>query len=61
MLSSVRLSLDIDYDFLLDQANNHEALRGIMGVGKSDFTRGKIYKLQTLKDNVGLLDEATLR
>lgn len=61
VLGSVRLSLDIDYDFLLDQANNHEALRGIMGVGKSGFTRGKAYKLQTLKDNVGLLDEATLR
>ena len=61
VLSSVRLSLDIDYDFLLDLGNNHETLRGIMGVGKSDFTRGKTYKLQTLKDNVGLLDEAIIR
>ncbi len=61
VLSSVRLSLDIDYDFLLDQANDHETLRGIMGVAKSDFTRSKEYKLQTLKDNVGLLDEQTIR
>jgi len=61
VLSSVRLSLDIDYDFLLDLGNNHETLRGIMGVSKSDFTRGKAYKLQTLKDNVGLLDEAIIR
>lgn len=46
VLSSVRLSLNIDYDFLLDQANNHEMLRGIMGVGKSDYTSGRKYELQ---------------
>lgn len=61
VLSSVRLSLGIDYDFLLDQANNHESLRGIMGVGKSDYTTSKEYKIQTIKDNVGLLDEETIR
>ncbi len=61
VLSSVRLSLGIDYDFLLDQANDHETLRGIMGVGKSDFTAGKEYKIQTIKDNVALLDEETIR
>ena len=61
VLSSVRLSLDIDYDFLLDQANDHATLRGIMGVHPGDFTRGRQYHLQTLKDNVGLLDEQTIR
>jgi hypothetical protein len=61
VLSLVRLNLDIDYDFLLDQANNHIALRGILGVDRSDFKPGKEYKDQTLRDNVGLLDEQTLR
>lgn len=61
VLGSVRLSLDIDYDFLLDQANNHNELRGIMGVRPSDFTLGKTYKEQTLKDNVSLLDEDLLK
>jgi len=61
VLSLARLNLDIDYDFLLDLANNHESLRGIMGVNTSDFTRGKEYKDQTLRDNVSLLDEDTLR
>ena len=61
VLSLVRLNLDIDYDFLLDQANEHRALRGIMGVDRSDFKEGKEYREQTLRDNVGLLDEAILR
>ncbi len=29
VLAVVRLCLDVDYDFLLDQANNHNELRGI--------------------------------
>jgi len=62
VLATVRLSLDIDYDFLLDQANNHEKLRGILGVKASDFTReGKEYQYQTLVDNVSLLDEQTIQ
>lgn len=61
VLATVRLCLDIDYDFLLDQANNHNELRGILGVRPSDFTLGKTYKGQTLKDNVALLDEEVLR
>lgn len=61
VLSCVRLSLDIDYDFLIDLANNHVTLRGILGVSQSDLTGRKEYKLQTLKDNVGQLDEQTIR
>ncbi len=61
VLGVVRLSLDIDYDFLLDLANNHNELRGILGVQKSDYTQGKEYKMQTLKDNVSLLDEELIR
>ena len=61
VLSLVRLNLNIDYDFLLDQANNHHELRSIMGVGRSDFKIGKEYHEQTLRDNVSLLTEEILR
>ena len=61
VLSLVRLNLNIDYDFLLDHANEHLTLRGIMGVGRSDFKEGKEYHEQTLRDNVGLLTEEILR
>lgn len=61
VLGLVRLNLDVDYDFLHDQANEHETLRGILGVGRSDFTRGHQYKYQTLIDNVQLLDEDLIR
>lgn len=61
VLSLVRLNLDIDYDFLLDTANNHVNLRGILGIHQSDFKTGKIYNYQTLVDNVSLLDEETIK
>jgi len=61
VLASTRLNLDVDYDFLCDLANNHKSLRGILGVDRNDFQQGKQYNLQTLKDNVSLLDEATIR
>jgi len=61
VLGLVRHNLNIDYDFLLDQANEHGSLRGILGVYRSDFTRGHEYKYQTLVDNVSLLDEDIIR
>ncbi|MCP3891051.1 MAG: ISNCY family transposase [Desulfobulbaceae bacterium] len=61
VLGVVRLNLDIDYDFLLDMANNHQTLRGILGVGQSDYKPGKKYHLQTLKDNIGLLKAETIK
>jgi len=61
VLGSARLNLKLDNDFLLNLANHHEQLRGIMGVAKSDYTSGKVYKYQTVLDNVSLLDEETLR
>ena len=61
VMGVVRLGLDADYDRLEDLANNHKSFRGILGVEvESGFGVGKVYKLQTLKDNVSLLDEATL-
>jgi hypothetical protein len=61
VLASTRHNLEADYDSLLDMANNHKALRGILGVDRNDFSDGKEYELQTLKDNVSLLEEDLLR
>jgi IS5 family transposase len=62
VLGTMRLNLDIDYDFLHDTANHHLAVRGILGVHTNQlFEDGKYYELQTLKDNVALLDEQTLQ
>ena len=62
VLGTMRLNLDIDYDFLHDQANHHLTVRGILGVyTKQVFGEGKYYELQTIKDNVALLDELTLQ
>jgi len=61
VLGIVRLNLDIDYDFLVDQANNHDELRGILGVRSNHvFKQKKIYKPQTIIDNVHLLEEQTI-
>jgi len=56
-----KLCLNADFDQLHDLANNHRELRGILGVQTSDFKIGKAYNLQTLKDNVQLLDESTIK
>ena len=62
VLGCVRLNLNINYDFLQDQANNHLMLRGILGVRtKEIFKDGYLYPLSTLKENVRLLDEETLQ
>ncbi len=60
VLATVRLCLDVNYDFLLDLANEHVALRSILGVQTTDFSPGKEYKYQTIVDNISLLDEQTL-
>ena len=59
VLGSIRLALNIDYDELHDLSNHHQKLREILGVGTSDFKNHKEYPLNTIKDNVRLLD-ATL-
>jgi len=56
VLGTMRLNLDIDYDNLQDLTNNHEKVRGMLGVdSKKVFSSGKYYAMQTLKDNVRLL------
>ncbi|MDH3347124.1 MAG: ISNCY family transposase [Desulfobulbaceae bacterium] len=49
----LRLNLNCDYDRLCELANNHITIRQMLGHGPFDFSY--VYKLQTLKDNVGLL------
>jgi len=62
VLGSVRLNLNIDYDMLQDLANNHKTLRGILGVEtKLVFGKEHKYHLTTIKENVGLLDDSTLK
>jgi hypothetical protein len=62
VLGAVRLNLDTNYDMLQDLANNHIELRQILGVYKQVYMdQGIEYKLSTLKQNVRLLDEETLR
>ena len=60
VLGVVRLSGNMDFDRLHDLSNEHNSLRGILGIQKSDYSRGKNYSLQTVKDNVQLLDEETI-
>lgn len=60
VLGTVKLNLNIDYDELHDLTNQHNALRGILGIQRSDFREGQKYSLQSLKDNVRLLDEQTI-
>lgn len=63
VLGVVRLSLNVDYDRLHYMSNYDEKLRGILGVNgiSGDWKIRKEYKLQTIKDNVCLLDEATIK
>lgn len=62
VLGTVRLNLNIDYDRLHDLSNNHQSLRGLMGVETTKvFEDGKYYELQNIKDNLKLLDEETMQ
>jgi hypothetical protein len=60
VLAQARLCLNTDYDRLHYLANNDILLRQMLGVHDGIF-RGRNFELQTLKDNVQLLDEETLR
>lgn len=62
VLGTMRLNLDTDYDTVYDLANHHQVVRGMLGVHtRQVFGEGKYYPLQTLKDNIALLDEATIK
>ncbi|MEM6698242.1 MAG: ISNCY family transposase, partial [Bacteroidota bacterium] len=57
VLGVVRLTENMDYDRLHDLANEHHALSGILGIQRNDYTSGKEYHLQSMKDNVRLLSD----
>ncbi len=52
VLGTLRLSINCDYDRLLELANEHGTLRQMLGHGPYDEHR---YRLQTVCDNVALL------
>lgn len=64
VLGVVRHALKADYDRLHDLANEHRKLREVMGIAPRaafmSVAEQKRYSLQTIKDNVGLLDESVL-
>ena len=59
VLSVVRLGLDANYDRLEDFANHHKLIRQILWV-ETELGEGKRYSMQSIKDNVSLLDEETI-
>jgi hypothetical protein len=59
VLAVVRLCLDTNYDRLHLLANYDKLLRSILGV-ETTFGEAKQYSLQSIKDNIGLLDEQTI-
>ena len=60
VLAGARLCLNADYDHLHYRANYDNLLRQILGV-HDGIIRGRDFDMQTIKDNVSLLDDATLR
>ena len=62
VLGIVRLGLEANYDRLEDLANHHSLIRQFLGVPAAPFgTDDRRFGHQTLRDNVALLDEDTLR
>jgi hypothetical protein len=60
VLAGARLCLNTDYDRLHYLSNNDNLLRQILGV-HDGIIRGREFDMQTIKDNVQLLDDHTLR
>jgi len=58
VLGTIRLDCNLDYDKLMELANEHRSIRIIMGHEENDFS--KRYALQTIKDNVPLLTPSML-
>ncbi len=58
VLATLRVNLNWDYDRLLEMANQHRTIRQMLGHGL--FDDDYEYKLQTIKDNVELIDEASI-
>ena len=61
VLSQVRLCLNISYDDLHHIANNDHLIRQIVGVEKGLMQERYEFEYQNIVDNVGLLDDETVR
>jgi len=59
VLAVIRLTVDIDYDWLEDHANNHKLVRGILGADRFGSC-GRNYPRQTIIDNVSHLDDSLI-
>ena len=55
VFGAVRLGCNWNYDKLHDMANNHSAIRKMLGHGSDDWEKPYEYNIQTLKDNVMLI------
>jgi hypothetical protein len=61
VLAVCRLTLNANYDRMHDMANHHSLIRSIMQVSTNSFTgEDPSYGLQTIKENLMLLDEETI-
>jgi hypothetical protein len=60
VLAVVRLALDCDYDRLELIANHDSLVRAILGVHDEFGKPKKTFSFKTIRNNVALLDEATL-
>ncbi len=58
VLGSLLVGLNADYDRVLELANQHNALREMLGLGC--FDSDKRYRLHTLKDYIKLLTPAIM-
>jgi IS5 family transposase len=58
VLAAVRLGCNLDYDKLQDLAEQHRALRHIMGIG--DWQRGDDFSARRIGDNICLLKPQTI-
>ncbi len=59
VFGTVRLARDIDYDHLETLVNDSKLVRAMVGAER--FGEDKYYPMQTLKDNVSLLDAEMLK
>ena len=58
VLAAIRLGCNLDYDKLQDLAEQHRALRHIMGIG--DWQRGDDFSARRIGDNICLLKPQTI-
>jgi hypothetical protein len=58
VLAAVRLGCDFDYDKLQDQAENHRALRTMLGVG--EWVEDESFSARRIRDTLCQLEPATL-